>query len=125
VNRIANTFKVLADETRLRILLLLYQEDLCVCEISGILEIPQPRVSQILAKFRDMELVTDKRKEKYIFYSLKEENVTLLNILNWIYKDISCYPQLAADREGIKDKEIYLSRCALSKKQELPRVVQA
>ena len=93
-------------------LTLLYQEALCVCEISGILEIPQPRVSQNLSKFRDMNLVTDERKEKYVIYSLKHENKVLLSALTDIISDISNYPKLLADRNGLQDKEKYLSQCS-------------
>ena len=48
MNRLTNIFKLMSDETRLRIIMLLNRETLCVCEISGILNIPQPRISQNL-----------------------------------------------------------------------------
>jgi ArsR family transcriptional regulator len=43
-------FKVLSDETRLRILILLDRRELCVCEICQILDLSQPKVSRHLAK---------------------------------------------------------------------------
>jgi len=111
LNQLTNIFKLLSDETRLRMLALLYQGELCVCELSGVLKIPQPRISQNLAKFRDMNLVTDERKEKYVYYSLKNENKILINILRDIISDINSYPKLIADRNGLSDKEKYLSQC--------------
>ncbi len=42
MNTLINTFKLLSDETRLRIILLLQQEELCVCQLTGILDISQP-----------------------------------------------------------------------------------
>lgn len=111
MNQLTNIFKLLSDETRLRMLVLLYQEELCVCELSGILDIPQPRISQNLGKLRDMGLVTDVRKEKYIYYSLKKENKILMSILKDIFSDLASHPKLAADRDGLGDKEQYLSRC--------------
>jgi ArsR family transcriptional regulator, arsenate/arsenite/antimonite-responsive transcriptional repressor len=111
VNRLTNIFKLFSDETRLRMLVLLYQEELCVCELSGILDIPQPRISQNLGKFRDMDLVVDSRKEKYVYYSLKKENQILMDILKNIIRHIHLYPKLVADRNGIGDKENYLSNC--------------
>ncbi|NTW04826.1 MAG: metalloregulator ArsR/SmtB family transcription factor [Peptococcaceae bacterium] len=111
MNQLTNIFKGLSDETRLRILVLLYQEEeLCVCELSGILEVPQPRISQNLTKFRDMNLVIDKRKEKYIYYSLKKENKILLNILKDVVDDIGSYPKLSADKAKISYKEKYLKQ---------------
>ncbi|HML25316.1 MAG TPA: metalloregulator ArsR/SmtB family transcription factor [Methanomethylovorans sp.] len=55
-------FKVLSDETRLRILMLLDRRELCVCEICQILGLPQPKVSRHLAKMRDLDLVRDKKE---------------------------------------------------------------
>ncbi len=65
-------FKLLSDETRMRVITLIYQEELCVCELCGILDQPQPKVSKVLAKLRDMNLVTDERKEN-CFYRLKNK----------------------------------------------------
>ena len=53
MNQLTSIFKLLSDETRLRMMVLLFQQDLCVCEISGILEVPQSRVSKNLSKLRD------------------------------------------------------------------------
>jgi len=111
MNKLTSVFKLLSDETRLRILMLLYQEELCVCEISGILNVPQPRISQNLSKFRDMNIVYDERKEKYVYYSLRKENEALMDILHSIAADIDSYPRLLADRDGIREKDKYLSQC--------------
>lgn len=111
MNQLTGIFKLLSDETRLRMLMLLYQEDLCVCEISGILDVPQPRISQNLSKLRDMNIVADERKEKYVYYSLKKENSILIELLKSMMADIDSYPKLLADREGLVDKDIYLSQC--------------
>jgi ArsR family transcriptional regulator len=111
VNQLTNIFKLLSDETRLRMLVLLYQGELCVCELCGVLEVPQPRISQNLSKFRDVNMVIDVRKEKYVYYSLKNENKILLNILKNIISNIDSYPKLIADRSRLSDKDKYLSQC--------------
>lgn len=108
---LTNIFKLLSDETRLRMLILLYQEELCVCQLSGVLDIPQPRISQNLSKFRDMSLVSDERKEKYVFYSLKRDNKILMDILKGIINDLQSYPKLLEDRSGLVDKDNYLTQC--------------
>ena len=114
MDQLIDTFKILADETRLRMMVLLYQEDLCVCQLSGILGVPQPRISQNLSKLRDLRLVMDERKEKYVFYSLKKENETLVKILGDIFDDLDSYARLAADRSGLGDKDKYLSQCCVT-----------
>jgi len=109
MNQLVNIFKTLSDETRLRIVMLLHFDELCVCEIGGILDVPQPTVSKGLSKLRDLNLVTDTRKEKFIYYKLREDNEVLRNIVSDIAEHLSAYPQLKKDREGIADKWKYNS----------------
>ncbi len=63
----------LANKTRLKILLLLLQEDLCVCELQEILKIEQSRLSHQLRILRYLGLVETKKKGKWIIYSVDEE----------------------------------------------------
>lgn len=63
-------FKLLSDETRLNILMLLARQRQCVCEISQMLSISQPKASKHLAKLRDLGVVVDTRDEKFIYYQL-------------------------------------------------------
>lgn len=114
MDKLTNAFKVLSDDTRLRILMLLYGQDLCVCQICGILNISQPSVSKNLAKLRDMNIVIDTRKEKFIEYSLMKvnsENIFLLNILAQLFNEIDKYPVLLNDFQRIKDKDYFLNLC--------------
>lgn len=114
MDKLTNAFKVLSDDTRLRILMLLYRQDLCVCQICGILNISQPSVSKNLAKLRDMNIVIDTRKEKFIEYSLVREiqdNIFLLNILSQLHDEIDKYPVLLSDYSRIVDKDHFLNLC--------------
>lgn len=114
MDKLTNAFKVLSDDTRLRILMLLYKQDLCVCQICGILNISQPSVSKNLAKLRDMNIVIDTRKEKFIEYSLVREiqdNIFLLNILSQLHDEIDKYPVLLSDYSRIVDKDHFLNLC--------------
>lgn len=113
MNQLTNIFKILSDETRLRIIILLFQEELCVCELSGILDLQQPKISKNLSKLRDLNLVTDERKEKFVFYSLKNENKILINILKNIFEGFDSYPKLVEDRNRLSDKEKYLNQCCV------------
>lgn len=107
-------FKLLSDDTRLRMLILLYQQDLCVCELSGILEAPQPRISKNLSKLRDLDLVLDERKEKFVFYSLKADHTILIQTLQNIMNTLDHYPQLVIDQTRLTDKEKYLNQCCIT-----------
>jgi ArsR family transcriptional regulator len=61
-------FKSLSDRTRLRIIRLLLERDLCVCELMFVLEMAQSRVSHQLRILRDAGLVEDTREGQWIIY---------------------------------------------------------
>lgn len=66
-------FKCLADETRLRLLLLIAQEqELCVCELTAALEESQPKVSRHLAQLRKVGLLQDRRQGVWIYYRISD-----------------------------------------------------
>ena len=105
-----NIYKLLSDETRLRIMFLLYQQELCVCQLAGIINVPQPRISKNLAKLRDLNLVKDIRKDKYVYYSLvKDQPILNLNFKNMI-ENINDYPTLKQDQKNISNKCDYISQ---------------
>jgi ArsR family transcriptional regulator len=67
-------FSMLADETRLRCLLLLARKDeLCVCELEHILESSQPKISRHLALLRKSGLVTHKKRGKWVYYCINPD----------------------------------------------------
>jgi ArsR family transcriptional regulator, arsenate/arsenite/antimonite-responsive transcriptional repressor len=68
---VAQFFKVLADEARLKMLWLLFNnEELCVCDIMETLGITQSKASRHLATLRHAGLVTDRRVGAWSYYSL-------------------------------------------------------
>lgn len=111
MNNLTNIFKLLSDESRLRIIMMLFHQDLCVCQLTGILNISQPTVSKNLSKLRDLNLVIDTRKEKFVFYSLNTSDKIFIKILEDIDSDINLYSQLVSDKSRLSDKEIYLNQC--------------
>ena len=114
MNQLTNIFKILSDETRLRIIILLAQQDLCVCELSGILDVSQPKVSKNLSKLRDMNIVIDERKERFVFYKLKTDNVVLTSTVKNIIGNMDEYQQLIIDKSRLGDKEKYLNQCCIN-----------
>lgn len=108
MDKLLNYFKLLSDETRLRIMVLLFHNEFCVCQICGITGISQPNVSKHLARLRDIGLVKDERKEQYTFYSLNIEDKVLENILQEIVNNIKDYPTLKLDIEKSKAAAKYI-----------------
>lgn len=70
---IVKLFKVLSDESRLRILMLLTSRELCVCQLMGILGISQPLISRNLSILSDAGLLNERRDGKLMFYSIKKD----------------------------------------------------
>ena len=67
-------FKCLADDTRLRCLLLIQREqELCVCELTQALQEIQPKISRHLAQLRQCKLVEDRRQGQWVFYRVHPE----------------------------------------------------
>lgn len=64
-------FRALSDPTRLRcLLLLLSEQEICVCEFVHALELSQPRVSRHLGHLRDLGVVTTERRGQWMYYRL-------------------------------------------------------
>jgi ArsR family transcriptional regulator, lead/cadmium/zinc/bismuth-responsive transcriptional repressor len=76
--RLAETFKALSDPTRVRIVSLLADAELCVCDLAAALEMSQSAVSHQLATLRKMRLVRRRREGRQIFYTLDDDHVAEL-----------------------------------------------
>jgi len=74
VRPLSRLFKALSDESRLRIVALLAQRELCVCHLEAALEAPQPTVSRHLATLRSAGVVDTRRDGSWIYYRLAEQS---------------------------------------------------
>lgn len=108
MDTLINFFKVLSDETRLRIIMLLFHRELCVCQLTGVTGIAQPNISKHLAKLRDMGFVRDLRDEQYIFYSLNLPNNQFEGVLQTILDNIEDYPVLKSDMDKSKAADKFI-----------------
>lgn len=74
INQMADILRLLGNDSRLTILALLKERELCVCELVEILEISQPAVSQHLQKLKAHDLVSEERRGQWVYYSLNVED---------------------------------------------------
>lgn len=97
---ITRSMRLLTDPSRLRIVLLLEQEELSVAELQEILAMGQSRISTHLAQLKREELVEDRRSGKNILYRLRapEQWKDLLQLAHQAAAEI---PEAAADRAGV------------------------
>ena len=75
-------FKACADETGLRILVLLGEGQLCVCNIVDVLDMPHGKTSRHLAIVRRAGLVDDERRGTWLHYALSDANTPLMQRLH-------------------------------------------
>lgn len=78
MKNVISIFKALSDPTRLRIMLLLRQRELCVCELMFILSMEQSRISHHMRVLRDAGIAEDVRDGRWIIYRVPEEMRPLL-----------------------------------------------
>jgi len=77
---LAELFKVFGDSTRIRILYVLFKTEMCVYDLSKILNVTQSAISHQLRVLKQNKLVKFRREGKNIFYSLADEHVrTIIN----------------------------------------------
>ena len=70
IDKMSDVFKLLGDKTRLTILSLLNEKELCVCELVEVLQTSQPNISQHMRKLKDGGLVKETKKGQWVYYSL-------------------------------------------------------
>jgi len=97
--RASKVFKALSDPLRLRIMhLLAVREDLCVCELTAILEMPQSSISRHLSMLRHQGLVDTYREGRWIHYRLPAATLAPLADLMPLLRGLSdSEPVLALD----------------------------
>ena len=72
---LAELFKVFGDSTRIRILFVLFEAEVCVCDLAQILGMTQSAISHQLKILKRSKLVTSRREGKSVFYSLADDHV--------------------------------------------------
>ena len=72
----ADRFKALSDPSRLKIVLALEYDDLCVCDIAALMGLSQPSVSHHLRSLRQLGIVKFRKSGKMALYSLKDRRIS-------------------------------------------------
>lgn len=72
---LAELFKVFGDSTRIKILCVLFESEMCVCDIAELLSMSQSAISHQLWVLKQAKLVKNRREGKTVFYALADEHV--------------------------------------------------
>lgn len=80
---LAELFKVFGDSTRIRILYVLFESELCVCDIAQALNMTQSAISHQLKILKQSKLVRSRREGKQVFYFLADDHVRTIIGQGW------------------------------------------
>jgi len=72
---LAELFKMFGDSTRIRILYVLFEAEMCVCDIAEVLKMTQSAISHQLRLLKQAKLVKNRREGKTVYYSLADDHV--------------------------------------------------
>lgn len=72
---LAELFKIFGDSTRIRILFVLFEAEVCVCDLASVLNMTQSAISHQLKILKQNKLVKSRREGKSVFYSLADDHV--------------------------------------------------
>lgn len=75
---LAELFKVFGDSTRIRILYVLFEAEVCVCDLASALNMNQSAISHQLKILKQNKLVKARREGKSVFYSLSDDHVRMI-----------------------------------------------
>lgn len=93
-------FKALSDETRLRILALLVDEELCVCEIEASLRLTQSNASRHLNFLRRNGILTSRKRAQWTYYHISDSfKVEHDHLYRYLKDNLCSLPTYGADRE--------------------------
>ncbi len=75
LSQLADLFKIFGDSTRIRILLVLFQAEVCVYDLAKLLDMTPSAISHQLRLLKQTRLVKSRREGKIVFYSLADSHV--------------------------------------------------
>ena len=98
----ASFFSALSDPTRLRLLCLMKDGEVCVCHLQQVLQTNQPKVSRHLAYLKKAGLVKSRRQGKWMHYSLAGAQGPMKKVLAETLAHVAAEPQARKDARRLK-----------------------
>lgn len=96
--------QALADQNRVRIVLALQEQELCVCQVVELLQLAPSTVSKHLSILRQARLVRGRKEGRWMFYRLSgaDASETVRQAITWVGGSLSNDPTIAQDRVAVK-----------------------
>ena len=113
MDKTARMFKALSQGVRLRVISLLAEGELCVCDLMAVLKLPQSTVSRHLSYLERVGLVSGMRRGVWMYYRLSDAEFPLQKeVIDALLRAFPSIPQFIRDREALaryletKDKSV-------------------
>jgi DNA-binding transcriptional ArsR family regulator len=121
--------KALADEHRVRMLLALRKQELCVCQIIELVGLAPSTVSKHMSILRSARLVEGRKEGRWMYYRLAGPNASpaVRGAIDWVRKSLADNPQVAGDMQHLQEilkmdaHKLCESQCPRKRKPGKPR----
>jgi len=99
-----NTVKALSDENRVRALMMLRNEELCLCQLIEMLNLAPSTVSKHMSILRQARLVTARKQGRWNYYRLPDEDTHeyVIDVIRWVQKCLAKDKRIIADKKQLK-----------------------
>lgn len=116
ITRAATVCKALGEPTRLAIVKLLSMRELCICELTVLLDMSQPRISQHMKVLKQAGLVCERRVRQRSYYTLNAAELQggeIRSLGDLLAAPLEAVPELAeaSSRMGRLDQDVRVQRC--------------
>ena len=104
MDKLVKIFKALGDKGRFRIVKMLQQRPLCVCEITAVLELATSTVSKHLSLLKDAEIISDRKDGKWVehYLNTNSKNIFITGLLPLISYWLNDDKQVKSDMEKLE-----------------------
>lgn len=123
---LARVFSALADPTRLRLLNLMRDREVCVCYFVAVLKTTQPKISRHLAYLRRAGIVSARRSGKWMHYRIAvPRNSMSERLLHDLFREFDRKPEMQRDRQRMESACCSPTRFGLVGPPELVEITKA
>lgn len=109
---LTQVLKALSDENRLRMVNLLKDESLCVCELEMLLEMQQSNVSRHLNRLREAGIIRADKYQQWVHYDLDPAFISMYGeVYHWIEREIVLNSNMTRDRKRLSAYRMHHLNC--------------
>jgi len=117
MRHLIRTTKALADQSRIRIIGALLDQELCVCQLIELLGLAPSTVSKHLSILKNARLINSKKIGRWMYYHLADKDTPeqIIGVLEWVFRSLVEISQISQDNKRLKeilkiDPEVLCSR---------------